>query len=202
MLFFLKGIIIGFVCGIPVGAIGTLCIRRSLAYGFRSGLMTGFGSSVADSFYAVVSIFGISLISDIITKYQTFIDVIGGILIILMGINAIRKREDHSAVQKKKPNHAVMFLSSLGIGLINPAVFIMLMFVCSYVGINGDIGIFGSVMAVLGVFAGTMIWWFILSSISGMISRKYGSKGFAGINTVFGSIMIGFGALVFVKMIF
>jgi threonine/homoserine/homoserine lactone efflux protein len=43
--FALKGLAIGFSIAAPVGPIGLLCIRRSLADGPRVGLATGLGAA-------------------------------------------------------------------------------------------------------------------------------------------------------------
>ena len=46
--FMLKGMAIGFSIAAPVGPIGVLCIRRSLAEGRLIGLATGLGAATAD----------------------------------------------------------------------------------------------------------------------------------------------------------
>lgn len=56
--YLLKGICIGLLFGLPVGAVGALTVQRTLAHGPRMGILTGLGSSVADCFYAVVGAFG------------------------------------------------------------------------------------------------------------------------------------------------
>ena len=50
---FLKGLIIGFAIAAPVGPIGVLCMQRSLNDGFKVGLMTGMGASLADGVYGL-----------------------------------------------------------------------------------------------------------------------------------------------------
>ncbi len=85
--FFLKGLLIGLIFGVPAGAIGALTIRRTLQQGFAVGLVTGMGSSVADLLYACVDAFGITVISDFIESRQRVIGLAGGILIILMGLS-------------------------------------------------------------------------------------------------------------------
>jgi threonine/homoserine/homoserine lactone efflux protein len=44
----LKGLVLGFSIAAPVGPIGVLCIRRTLASGFKSGLVSGLGAATAD----------------------------------------------------------------------------------------------------------------------------------------------------------
>ena len=64
MEYLLRGIMIGLIFGLPVGAIGALTVQRTWSLGVKAGLLTGLGSSVADCFYACVGAFGLTLISD------------------------------------------------------------------------------------------------------------------------------------------
>lgn len=60
----LKGLIIGFSVAAPVGPISVLCIRRTLAEGRVSGLVSGIGAATADATYGFIAGFGmIALLS-------------------------------------------------------------------------------------------------------------------------------------------
>ncbi|MDQ5812970.1 MAG: LysE family translocator, partial [Actinomycetota bacterium] len=61
---FLQGIIIGFAIAAPVGPIGVLCIRRTLAEGRASGFVSGLGAATADAVYGAIAAFGLTLITD------------------------------------------------------------------------------------------------------------------------------------------
>lgn len=87
LLFLLKGILIGLLFGVPVGAVGTMTVSRTLNHGFGAGIITGLGSSVADCIYAGVGAFGLTLVSDFLLKYETVIHLLGGCLVITMGIS-------------------------------------------------------------------------------------------------------------------
>jgi hypothetical protein len=52
------------------GAIGVLCIQRSLHDGFKIGLMTGLGAALADGTYALIAGFGLSALSSLLIAYQ------------------------------------------------------------------------------------------------------------------------------------
>lgn len=41
--YLLKGILIGLLFGLPVGAVGTMTVQRTLNYGAKAGLVTGLG---------------------------------------------------------------------------------------------------------------------------------------------------------------
>lgn len=76
--FLLKGVLIGLLFGIPVGAVGTMAAQKAFNHGFAAGFTTGLGSSAADCLYAACGAFGLTFVSDFLLKYQTMIHVIGG----------------------------------------------------------------------------------------------------------------------------
>lgn len=47
-----KGILIGLIFGLPVGAVGAMTVQRTWEHGIKAGLLTGMGSSAADCIYA------------------------------------------------------------------------------------------------------------------------------------------------------
>ncbi len=63
ILLFLKGLLIGLAIAAPVGPIGVLCIRRTLAEGRATGFVSGLGAATADAFYGAVAGFGLTLVS-------------------------------------------------------------------------------------------------------------------------------------------
>lgn len=60
MSLFWKGILIGLIFGVPVGA---MTVQRTWEHGIRAGLFTGMGSSVADCIYAGIGGFGLTMIA-------------------------------------------------------------------------------------------------------------------------------------------
>lgn len=78
--FFLKGLLVALIFGIPAGTIGALTIQHTLQKGFKAGVITGLGSTAADMFYACIGICGITFVSDFITKYQQWIRLLGELL--------------------------------------------------------------------------------------------------------------------------
>ena len=67
--FFLRGVLIGLLFGVPAGAVGTMTVQRTWNYGIKAGLFTGLGSSVADCIYACVGAFGLTVISKFLSSF-------------------------------------------------------------------------------------------------------------------------------------
>lgn len=198
--YLLRGILIGLLFGLPVGAVGTMTVQRTWSFGFKAGLLTGLGSSVADCLYAIVGAFGLTLISDFLLQYQTIITLAGGGFILFMGIRLIVKKGTASVGETKAIGGLKMFLSSFAIGITNPAAILTFLFAFSYFGISGMTGVLPGISLVCGVFAGTYIWWTALSFATCAIKKKTANCGFRYMNKVFGGILTLFGAVVFLRM--
>ncbi|MCI9051681.1 MAG: LysE family transporter [Lachnospiraceae bacterium] len=199
--YFIKGIFIGLLFGIPIGAVGTMTVHRTIRYGFKAGLMTGLGSSTADCFYACVGVFGLTFISDFLLKHQMIIHLIGSSLILAMGIQLfICKRKLISLQSPKQVTDSIkMFLSSFVIGITNPAAILTFLFAFSYFGISGGKNLFLGIWLVCGVFIGTYIWWITLSAIVSIIKKKTETHSFRYMNKIFGTVLILFGMVVLIK---
>lgn len=89
MEYLLRGILIGLLFGLPFGAVGALTVQRTWSSGVKAGLLTGFGSSVADCAYACIGAFGLTLISDFLLRFQGIITALGGVLILAMGLKTM-----------------------------------------------------------------------------------------------------------------
>lgn len=194
MNYLLEGMLIGLLFGVPLGAVGAITLQRALNYGFWQGMISGLGSSCVDVIYACAGVFGISLISNIMERYQTGIRIIGAAFIIVIACRIMMKKEADIEVKK---DERTMFASSFLIALTNPTAIFSFLFAFSLFEIPASIEIFDGVVLVLGVFCGTMIWWFILSKLavrlksrmSALIQRNI-NRGFAGILILNGFFII------------
>lgn len=199
--YLLRGVLIGLLFGLPVGAVGALTVQRTFSHGGKAGLLTGLGSSAADCFYACVGVFGLTLVSDFLLRYQTVIHILGGGLILMMGIGLLRCKE--KAVQEKAQalSFPKMFLSAFAVGLTNPAAILTFLFAFSYFGITGKPEIFQGVLLVCGVFLGTCLWWWVLTAAANYVKRRAERFRFQQMNRIFGTLLCLFGLAVFVQMI-
>lgn len=198
--FFLRGVLIGLLFGVPAGAVGAMTVQRTWNYGIKAGLLTGFGSSVADCIYACVGAFGLTVISEFLLKYQTVINLAGGGLVMYMGL--------HLLLSKKKPDEIPSvsgriktFLSSFLVGITNPVAILTFLFAFSYFGISGDTNLIQGICLVIGVFLGTYLWWTALSVIVGILKGRQKKDHLQIMNRIFGVILCLFGMVVFIRII-
>lgn len=201
MEYLLRGILIGLLFGLPVGAIGALTVQRTWSSGVKAGLLTGLGSSVADCFYACVGAFGLTLISDFLLRWQGIITALGGILILAMGLKSLIHPQGELLSDEKTPGGEKLFLTSFAVGITNPAAILMFLFAFSYFGISEVRGWNNGIFLVAGVFLGTYFWWGTLSFLTQVIKRRAAKFQLRTMNRIFGGILCAFGILVFIRML-
>ena len=60
----LRGIVLGFCASAPVGPVGLLCIRRTLASGMSAGIFSGLGAALADYVAKVAKLKTVAVVDD------------------------------------------------------------------------------------------------------------------------------------------
>ncbi|HEV8028829.1 MAG TPA: hypothetical protein VGP50_15455, partial [Stellaceae bacterium] len=66
----IKGIAVGIVIALPAGPVGVLCVRRTLFEGPVYGFVSGLGAATADTLFAVVAGFGVTIVRDFMLRFQ------------------------------------------------------------------------------------------------------------------------------------
>ena len=79
MSLFLEGVVIGLAVAAPVGPIGVLCIRRTLAYGRASGFVSGLGAATADAAYGSVAALGLTFVTGLLVDAEAWLRLGGGV---------------------------------------------------------------------------------------------------------------------------
>ena len=201
ILILFRGILIGLIFGTPVGAIGMLAIQRTLQDGMKAGLLTGLGSSTADSIYAAIGAFGITIVSDFLEKYQNYINIIGGCILLFFGIRMMQKKVKEMKEEEQDISKAKLFLSSFLIGITNPVAFFGFLFAFSYFHLGDNLEFIGAIMLVIGVFIGTFFWWLILCDVVYRFREK-AVRHEGVVNRISGGLLIAFGIVIFVRCLF
>ena len=88
----LKGLFVGVIASAPTGPVGVLCIQRTLRKGMKYGLVTGLGAALSDLFYALITGFGMTFVTDFVqTPANRFImQLIGSAMLLLFGLYMFR----------------------------------------------------------------------------------------------------------------
>lgn len=196
---FLKGCAIGFSIAAPVGPIGVLCIRRSLADGARVGFFIGLGAAAADAFYGAIAAFGLTIISDFLQQYQTTLHIVGGAFLLYLGIKTFCAQP---AAQAARPTgHASAFGSTFFLTLTNPATIVSFMVIFAAFGLSQRANNYWSgALMTFGVFVGSAAWWLILSSSVSLLRTRITASWMRQINRLAGATILAFAVFVLLKL--
>ncbi len=196
--YFLRGLVIGFSIAAPVGPIGLLCIRRTLAYGRAVGFVSGLGAATADAAYGAVAGFGLTALSGFLVRWQTLMRLIGGVFLCYLGVRTFLARPASRSAERESRGLTGAYLSTLGLTLTNPST--ILSFVAIFAGLGlgtsaaaGGGGYAGASVLVGGVFIGSAAWWLILSGITGAVRGRFSPAGMRWVNRLSGAILTAFG---------
>ncbi|MCP4538674.1 MAG: LysE family transporter [Chloroflexi bacterium] len=199
----LRGIIIGFSIAAPVGPIGVLCIRRTLAEGRLSGFVSGLGAATADAIYGCIAGFGLTFISDLLIGQQTRIQLIGGLFLCYLGIKTLLAQPSEQAAAAQGSGLLGAYGSILILTLTNPMTILAFVAIFAGLGIADTGGDYASALVlVLGVFVGSGLWWFLLSAIASVLRTKFDARALRWVNRVSGIIILVFGLVALLGLLF
>ena len=200
---FFKGLFVGLAIAAPVGPIGVLCIRRTLAYGRGSGLASGLGAATADALYGCVAGFGMTLISQLLIQQQSWFRFGGGVFLLYLGTRTFLARPAAAASVTSRSDLTGDYLSTFFLTLTNPLTILAFAAIFAGLGVGDTAGGYGSAaLMVLGVFLGSGVWWLILSSGVACLRNRFNPRGLCWVNRVSGLVILGFGAAALASLIF
>jgi threonine/homoserine/homoserine lactone efflux protein len=200
--YLLRGVVIGFSIAAPVGPIGVLCIRRTLAEGRVSGLLSGLGAATADGMYGVIAAFGLTYVSNILIGYQSSIRLVGGLFLCCLGLKTYFSRPAETPAMAKGEGLLGAYVSTLGLTLTNPMTILSFTAVFAGLGIGTATGDYGSAaLLVLGVSSGSAAWWLILSGGVSLFRSKFTPRALGWVNRAAGIVILGFGVLAILSLL-
>ena len=196
------GILIGLIVAAPIGPVNLICLRRTLAYGPLNGFFSGLGAALGDGMFAAITAFGLTFVAQVIEGYAIPLKAAGGLALLIFGCHIFTSDVTLLRNQNGAPNRAEgsasligAIVSTFALTLANPAT--MFGFTALFAGLGtlvGDEVLFGdAAMMVLGVVAGSTLWWFTLSALVGIFHKHIEPKVMRNINHAFGVLVTLFG---------
>ncbi len=201
MTFFLKGLIIGFAIAVPIGPMGVMCIRKTLAEGHARGMIVGIGTATADSLYGSLAAFCLTFVSDVIATQRVWLSLAGGGLLLFLGIRTFRAKRKDPIILFDDKRLLGSYVSAFLLTLTNPLTIFAFVALFAVFGLGHKLIIISAVILVLGIFIGTCLWFLILSYIATIFRKKLNSAGLRMVNRTAGIIIMLSGVAAFVSLI-
>lgn len=204
MSLFINGLTLGFSIAAPVGPIGVLCIRRTLAEGRLVGWMSGMGAASADAAYGALAALGFGLAGALAGPaaesglVATLLRIAGGLFLLYLGVSTWRSRPaaaaNGSAGEPAGGGSLLRaYLSTFFLTLTNPLT--IASFAAMFVGLGVESDGWGAAVLVAGVFCGSALWWSLLSGGVGLF-RGALERHTAWINRLAALVIIAFALVI------
>ncbi len=205
----LQSFLIGISIAAPVGPIGVLCIRRTLADGRLAGFISGLGAASADAFYGAIAAFGLTFVSIFLIQQNFWLKLIGGIFLVFLGVRTIftppKIRTPDLDSENTQSSLLSFYTSTFFLTITNPLTILSFAAIFASISGNGSNSAndyLASTIMVLGIFLGSCAWWFILSGFTGYFRAKLNKEIMIWINRISGIIIAGFGILALISILF
>ncbi len=207
--FFLKGLALGLAVAAPVGPIGVLCIRRTLAHGRLTGFVTGLGTATADTMYTSVAGFGLTSVAALLTGIRFWMALVGGLFLCYMGAVTMLAQpspQDPLAPPgervRERGRLLGAYLSSFLLTITNPLTILSFAAVFAAMGnAGGNHDYASAALLVAGVFVGSASWWLILSGATSLLRARFDARWLRWVNRGSGLIILAVGVAALVSLI-
>lgn len=199
--FLLRGLVFGFSIAAPVGPIGVLVIRRSLAQGRLVGLVSGLGAATADMLYGAVAALGLTAISTFLVDQGVWLRLVGGAFLIYLGVQTFRARPAEKGAEVDSQGLLGAYLSTIALTLTNPATILAFFAIFAGLGLGNTGGdSWSALLLVAGVALGSATWWLILSWGVSLARSLFTPTGLRWVNRLSGVVIVAFGVAAIVSI--
>ena len=200
--FFFTGIFTGFIIAAIPGPIGIICLQRTLEKGRMVGLVSGLGTATADSIYCFIAGFGVKYISDLLIEEKVWLQLIGGLFLVILGIRTIFarpvKKQLHPAGTGLLKAYSSMFLLTI----TNPLTILLFAGIIAGLGMGESGSDYARIITfVPGVFIGSVLWWLIMSTGISLFHEKVNDNLIIWINRFAGVTIIIAGVISLINII-
>ncbi len=203
ILVILKSVALGFLISLPLGPIGIFWFRKILQFGPLYGFILGIGQTLAILFFAIITIFGLGWISDYIIKYQFWLRLIVGFLLIGYGIKIFFFKS--TAIRKKASltrGVIIDFFSIAFITVISPAAFLAFLAIFAILGLYRVSTFFEHIEMILGILIGSIFAWMLICLCFTRYKKIPNRKVMTWINRSAGTFLVVFGVVVCISTFF
>jgi threonine/homoserine/homoserine lactone efflux protein len=201
---FFNGIGLGLVLATLIGPVFFSLIQTSLKQGFRKAFFMALGITASDTFYILLTYFGIAQFSN----HPLFIKTMGlggGTILIITGLVVMFKKSQEAMIETNgltNKDRFKLLLKGFSLNFLNPSVLIFWIGAVSAVSLEYDY----SSQSIFLFFLGTILTVFgtdlIKISVAKLLSGLLNDKVLHWLNIVAGVLMILFGLkLIIEKMI-
>ncbi len=201
--FLLDGFLIGIAVSVPLGPLGMFCVRRTVNKNWQAGLFSGLGISAADSIYATMAGFSLTIIIDFIRNFEIYFKIFGLLILVGLGLYIFRSNpaKDVQKFKRRGSSYLQDFLSTFIITLSNPlSIFVFIAIFSSYSIVLQLSQLGEALLIIAGIFFGGTLWWLVLTGLANLFRHKFTIDLLEWANKIIGIGIITLAVLFFIVL--
>jgi threonine/homoserine/homoserine lactone efflux protein len=165
-----------------------------------AGFVAGLGAATADAAYGAVAGFGLTAVSGFLIGEKFWIGLFGGAFLCYLGVRSFLSRPASEAAPERGAGLAGTYASTLLLTLANPATILSFAVIFAAFGLGATIDYAAASSLVAGVFAGSALWWLLLSGCFGLLRKRVSPAWMQAVNRLSGAVLIAFGIYAFLRV--
>ncbi|KJF72567.1 LysE family translocator [Agrobacterium arsenijevicii] len=193
ILLFGKSMILGLAVAAPLGPIGALCINRTLERGFWAGVSGGLGTALADAVYASLAAIGFATFAATLSIIDAPLKISGGLFMLWLGWKSLAPSPVKQAAQVNARNLFGTIAATFFLTITNPMTILAFAGIFAGLGLAEVPGATNAAIVVVGVFAGSLLWWFALSGGIALARQRLPESFARWVARLSGGVLILFG---------
>ena len=190
----------------PLGPVNIICINRTLSHGFLMGALSAAGAIAGDIIFASIAAFGLREISEIVSRYSSLIQWIGGPILILIGLRIMTR--DPAPMLEASADGAMEGLkraiaATFVLTITNPGAMIgyIAIFTALAQFIDHPFDRYEAVALIASVVSGAILWWVSLAAVISVIRHRLSRRTLKWINIASGAVLLGLGVFVIFRVV-
>jgi threonine/homoserine/homoserine lactone efflux protein len=126
----------------------------------------------------------------VIATQHFWVSLVGGGLLLFLGIRTFRARRKDPKIPYDKNGLLGSYITAFLLALTNPMTIFAFVAVFAAFGLGHRLVFFSSCILVLGVFAGSCLWFLTISYVATIFKNKLDAGGLKLVNRISGSLII------------
>jgi threonine/homoserine/homoserine lactone efflux protein len=188
------GLLTGLSIAAPVGPVGMLCIRRTLTDGPTAGFVAGLGAATCHALYAILASSGLAAVTAAVQESRGILYLAGGLVLAVLAVRVLLVQPGTTTGAPGGLGLVRAYVSSLAVALANPLTLLAFAAIAT-----PGLGTAGTESArpglPLGIFAGSTMWWLVLSCAVGHFGTRIQAKHLMWTNRASGLLLAAFAAM-------
>lgn len=161
------------------------------------------GAATADLIYGLVAGLGLTVISNFLVGYKSWIQLVGLVFLFYLGVKTLLKKGNGMNASEVSNNGLLKdYISTFFLTVTNPLTILFFLAVFAGLGLsNHDGNLLSVLFLVTGVFLGSGMWWLFLSGVTFALKSRLNDKMLKIINMSSGGLILAFGLFILIDLI-